>query len=120
MSMTLKRTAVAVTWILASLICLLLIGAAEAGVQPSEQTPEPAMLHQRAPAAEAQVADVDRFMPRDTAPTRTLRCWQEGLLIVERSVRSPAEPEPRSVELSDPEQRPMQLHDLRNALCLIE
>lgn len=93
---------------------------AHAGVEPPVQAPEPAILSKRGPVTDTGVAEIDRWVDRQRRSERTLRCWQEGQLIVERRVREGAEPHPRSVELADPQDRPMQLYDLRNAICMIE
>ncbi len=107
-------------WEICFIVSLAIPGLALAGVLAPAETPEPIVLQARAPAEVARVADVDRYLPAPTQPSRTLRCWQEGFLIVERAVSEAAAEPIRAVELSSPEQLPMQLHDLRNALCLIE
>ncbi len=106
---------------LTGVLILLASDPVRAGVEPPLETPEPVILSKRAPVVDRGVAEVDRWVDARTVKNdRTLRCWQEGQLIVERRVRDGGDETPRSVELADPQDRPMRLYDLRNAICMIE
>jgi hypothetical protein len=51
---------------------------------------------------------------------RTLRCWQNGLLILERRVVLPPEDANRIVRIGSAVDLEAQLFDLRNATCLLQ
>lgn len=69
------------------------------------------------------IDSIDALTRQTSRKPHTLRCWQEGLLILEREVDDlPQESTERSVSLrgAGDADGPMRLYDLRNALCLIQ
>jgi hypothetical protein len=55
----------------------------------------------------------------DDAPRSVLKCWQEGRLVFESNGVA-GEPAPGARTFKAPDGRSVQLHDLRNGLCILE
>ncbi len=59
-------------------------------------------------------------LPAPQGKRHTLRCWQKGYLIVERTVAAPPAEAERSVPVATGKGEGLRLYDLQNALCVIE
>lgn len=97
----------------AAMLCLPIAAAAEIVSKGAA----PAGAKSRPPAVESMAR-----VPADDASRSTLRCWQEGRLILESSGlslvgRNEAMPTPM---LRAEDGRTMQLLDLRHGLCVLE
>jgi hypothetical protein len=66
------------------------------------------------------VDDLAGSLGKRAEKKRTLRCWQNGLLILERRVVLPPEDASRTVRIGSAEEIEAQLFDLRNAICLLQ
>jgi hypothetical protein len=66
------------------------------------------------------VDDLASGLGKRVEKKRTLRCWQNGLLILERRVALPPEDANRIVRIGNAEELEAQLFDLRNATCLLQ
>lgn len=74
----------------------------------------------RQASAAVAVDDAANGLPKRPDNKRTLRCWQNGQLIVERRVELPPEDANRIVRIGSAEKIEAQLFDLRNSTCLLQ
>ena len=75
------------------------------------------------PRPAAKTASIDEIVstaPDDKRKKYTLRCWQNGLLIMERPVNAAPPDSAKAVSLDGEAGSAMRLFDLRNAMCLLQ
>ncbi|MEO5558243.1 MAG: hypothetical protein ABIO49_01025 [Dokdonella sp.] len=114
-------------WTLALASALLLLSGASFPAPNARAAVDVAPIHAGSPHVQSrgmgEIDSIDALTKQTTKKPHTLRCWQEGLLILEREVDDlPQDATERSVNLhgaSDAD-GPMRLYDLRNAVCLIQ
>jgi hypothetical protein len=70
--------------------------------------------------ATASVDDIVKTNGADKPKKQTLRCWQNGQLIVERPVSTPPPESAKAVSIDSDVASGMRLFDLRNAMCLVQ
>lgn len=63
---------------------------------------------------------IERVNPGQRKNKYVLRCWQNGVLIVERPADAPPEDSTKVVRVTDERDSAMRLFDLRNATCLLQ
>ncbi len=74
----------------------------------------------RPASAAVTVDEATTGLPKRAEKKRTLRCWQNGLLIVERRIEQPPEDANRIVRIGSADDLEAQLFDLRNSTCLLQ
>jgi hypothetical protein len=62
---------------------------------------------------------IERVTPGQTKKQYTLRCWQNGVLIVERRAAGMPDDSAKVVRIEGEQDSAMRLFDLRNATCLL-
>ncbi len=74
----------------------------------------------RPASAAVTVDEASKGLSKRADKKRTLRCWQNGLLIVERRIEQPPEDANRIVRIGGADDLDAQLFDLRNSTCLLQ